>query len=97
MKVYIAVDENNIVRCMASELCNIHEDKKHLSIHHVESKGTVGDEYNSETDEWISHPDNYPKPSETHLNEVKINQKMRKMAIDKLKEDGDLPEDYEET
>lgn len=96
MKVYIAVDENNIVRCLVSDRCNIHKDKEHLSIYHVEFKGIVGDEYNAETDEWIPHPENYPKPSENQLNEAKIARKIRKLAIKSLKEeDEDWPEDYE--
>lgn len=96
MKTYIAVDENNIVRCLVSDRCCIHKDKEHFPIYYVEFKGTVGDEYNAETDEWTARPENYPKPKEKDLNEIKIGRKIRKLAIDSLKAEGELPEDYEE-
>lgn len=99
MKVYILIDENNIVRWMYSEEYNL--DKKHekyplLTKLKVDFSGTVGDEYNGETDEWTPRPENYPKPKEKDLNEIKIGRKMRKLAIDSLKAEGELPEDYEE-
>lgn len=96
MKIFILVDEKSIVRCMASEKSNLHKDKLHMKKYHVEDKGTVGDEYDVKTDEWIARPENYPQPTEKDLNEAKIGRKMRKLAIDSLKSEGELPEDYEE-
>lgn len=96
MKVYIAVDANNIVRCLASERCNIHKDKDHFPIYHVEKKGTVGDEYAAKTNEWIPRPENYAKPSQDQINNLKIAQEMRKISIKSLKNKGELPPDYEE-
>ena len=96
MNVYILVDENNIIRCMASDECNLHKDKLHMKKYHLEGKGTVGDEYNSETDKWTARPENYPKPSEKELINEKIMKRLRKLAIDSLKSEGELPVDYEE-
>ena len=96
MKVYITVDENKIVRCLATERNNIHKDKKHLSIYHVEGKGTVGDEYDTKTKKWTAKPENYPTKSEAELNEIKITQEIKEMAIKSLQDKGELPEDYEE-
>ena len=63
MKVFILVDKENIVRCMASEEVNLHRDKLWMKKYHVECRGLVGDEYIAATDTWIAHPGNYPPPS----------------------------------
>ena len=79
---------------MASEECNLHRDKLHMKKYYMEAKGTVGDEYNPKTKKWKVHPENYPKPSQAELNETKIQQEMRKIAIANLKASGELPPDY---
>lgn len=35
-----------------------------------------------------------PEPTEEQINETKIQAKMRELAIEDLKKDGELPEDY---
>lgn len=96
MKVFILVDKDSIVRCMASEECNLHKNKLHMSKYYVEpGNGTVGDKYFSATDIWEKHPENYPQPSETEINEAKINAKIRKLAIEALIAEGELPPDYQ--
>ena len=64
MKVFILVDEDKIVRCMATEEENLHPDKLWMDQYYVESGGVVGDEYDAVTDTWIPHPENYPAPDE---------------------------------
>ncbi len=99
MKRYILVDDNKIVRCIASKECNLHTNKLHMKKYHVEAGGTVGDAYDSKKKKWISHPENYPKPSETEINEQKIRKEIikitRKQAIENLKASNELPQDYE--
>ena len=99
MKSFILVDGGNIVRCMASEECNLHKDKLHMAKYHVETRGyTVGDAYFPETDTWERHPENYPQPTERERNEMAISVRIaeitRKQAIEELKEEGKLPPDY---
>ena len=98
MKVFIAVDENQVVRCMASERCNIHRDKQYMDIYYVDRKGTVGDEYDTATDTWTARPENYPQPSEAQIAEKKITTEMqaiqRAQAIQSLKDRGELPADF---
>ena len=100
MKTYILVDENKIVRCVASEECNLHTDKLYMNKHHVDLKGTVGDEYDQVSNTWISHPENYPQPTEDEINEKKIKSEMiliqRAEAIQSLKDKGELPIDHKE-
>lgn len=98
MKASILVDENNIVRCIATDECNLHEDKLHMDKYYVEMKGIPGDEYNSETDTWTPRPDNYPQPSEAEISEAKIQAEIatitRTMAIQNLKDRAELPAEY---
>lgn len=98
MKTYILVDENNIVRCVASEEVNLHQDKLHMDKYHVELVGTVGDEYDFNSDTWISRPENYPQPGEEELREQLIAERKNKIiedqAIAELIAEGILPEAY---
>lgn len=95
--MYLLLDKNNIVRCMASEECNLHKDKLAAGMRKVEAVygGVVGDKYFPDERRWETHPENYPKPSEKELNEAKITAKMREMAIQALKNAGELPPDYQ--
>ncbi|MBU0846857.1 hypothetical protein KKH23_06660 [Patescibacteria group bacterium] len=95
MKVYILVDDQKIVRCLASDECNLHKDKLSMKKYHVEREGTIGDEYDSKAKKWIARPENYPSPSGKEQNEMKINQEIRRTAIEALKSTGQLPPDYE--
>ena len=99
MKIYILLDKNNIVRCIASEECNLHENKLHMDKYYVESKGTVGDEYDPETNLWILRPENYPQPTEKQKQKMLVNERERKIiknqAIAELIAEGLLPPDYE--
>ena len=100
MNVYILVDENKIVRCMASEEANLHDDKLHMKKHFVERQGTVGDEYDELTDTWTLRPENYPQPSQERLDDRKIESEMRAIqrekAIQSLIDKGELPPGYED-
>lgn len=93
-KVYILIDSENIVRCLASEECNLHEDKLWMTKYRVDRKGIVGDEYTPETSAWTPRPENYPKPSPDEVIEKKIKKEMesllRDQAIKNLKKKGEL-------
>lgn len=92
MKVWILVDDQNIVRCMASEECNLHQSKidAGMTKHFVSDGGIVGDEYKDE--KWTAHPENYPQPSESEIREQKISAEMQKMAEDSLIAKGEIEE-----
>lgn len=94
MKVFILLDDRNIVRCAASEEENLHPDKLHMKKLYVDCGGTVGDEYNLETGTWIPHPENYPQPSPEEVREQKIQDEMqvilRKQAVRRLRGRGEL-------
>ena len=83
---------------MATEECNLHDDKLHMDKYHVEMQGLCGDEYDPDTDTWMPRPENYPQPSGDKLNEIKIETEMvatqRAEAIQSLITKGDLPPDY---
>jgi hypothetical protein len=101
MNVYILVDENNIVRCVASEECNLHKDKlATMTKYHAPFDGIVGDEYNHKTNEWTARPENYPQPSEEEVIEDKISAErnviLRAEAIQNLKDRGEIPPDYKD-
>ena len=92
MKAYILVDENNIVRCIASKECNLHKDKSHMSRHYVDIQGSVGDEYKN--GKWTAKPENYPKPTKEQLIRQKMSemqrQEFREKAIAALQEENIL-------
>ncbi len=98
MKAFILVDENKIVRCIASDESNLHDDKLDMDKYHVERLGTVGDEYDAETDIWTPRPGNYPQPTQKDLDEFKIQDEItsiqRAEAIQSLISKGELPPDY---
>jgi hypothetical protein len=98
MKIFILVDENNIIRCIASEEVNLHADKLDMDKYYVEMQGAVGDEYDSNTDTWTPRPENYPQPTQDQIDETKISDEMlalqRTEAIQSLIVKGDLPPDY---
>lgn len=99
--IFILVDGNKIVRCMATEESNLHSDKLHMSKYFVERKGTVGDEYDTSTDAWTPKPENYPQPSQDEIDEGKIQTEIieiqRAEAVQSLKGKGDLPPDFVDT
>jgi len=99
-KIYILIDGNKRVRCMSTSECNLHKGSfsgnvSDLQKCHVIDRGfTVGDLYNSDTDQWTSKPSNHAQPSEQSVNEEKIKQEIRKIAITNLKTQNELPADY---
>ena len=93
MMVYILVDDNHIVRCLATNECNLHKDKLTMNKFYVELQGRVGDEYRN--GKWTAKPENYPKPTEEELNEQKISDEIRAMAIERLKDREEIPSDFE--
>lgn len=88
MKVFILVDEKNIVRCVASDECNLHKDKLHMTKYQVELEGFIGDEYKD--GKWKAKPENYVQPTEKQLEEKLINERIREIAIRELKAEGKL-------
>ena len=86
--MYFLIDENKIVRCMASEKCNLHEDKLHMDLVEADFGGVAGDEYDPEKDTWKLMPENYPVDIEARK-EKKIQDELRKMAIERLELAGD--------
>jgi len=72
------------VKCMASELVNIHEDKRELDIHYVERKGTVGDYYDAAKDAWTPMPENYPKPNTTEIEQMILSLIRKKSDVEQL-------------
>ena len=94
--MYLLLDKNNIVRCMASEACNLHKDKLVAGMKKAEANygGICGDKYDPETGMWEAHPENYPQPSEEEMQEQKILAEIikitREQAIKNLRERGEL-------
>jgi len=95
--MYLLLDENNIVRCMASEVCNLHKNKIAQGMRQtscVKPQGTVGDKYYTSTGVWEAHPENYPQLSEEEIQEQKIQAEIvkitREQAIKNLRERGEL-------
>lgn len=95
--MYLLLDEDNIVRCIASAECNLHKDKIAAGMQQVEAEygGICGDKYFPKEDRWEKHPENYPQPTEKEINEAKIGAKLRQIAIDALVAEGELPPDYQ--
>ena len=99
--MYLLLDENNIVRCMASEECNLHKNKVAAGMRKVEANygGICGDKYDPNAKEWEAHPENYPQPTEAELQEKliqdEIAQLTREQAIQNLKDRGELFSEYE--
>jgi len=82
---------------MTSEVCNLHKDKIVAGMKQVtvdKANGTVGDLYDSETDTWEAHPENYPRPSEKEVQEQKIQEEVhrltREQAIRNLQDRNEL-------
>jgi len=101
--MYLLLDDDNIIRCMASEECNLHKDKIAAGMRKVtcaNPKGTIGDKYFQKEDRWEAHPENYPQPSEKEIQEEliqnEINKIVRAQAIANLKSEGKLPVDFKE-
>ena len=95
--MYLFLDENDIVRCITSEECNLHKDKIAAGMRKVTCAnplGTVGDKYDYGQDTWEAHPENYPQPSKEDIKELKIQLEMvrivREQAIKNLTERGKL-------
>jgi len=78
---------------MASEKCNLHPAKMHMLLISTDFDGIVGDEYDHEKKEWVPRPENYPAESDADRKEKKIQNEIRQMAIDRLKDSGD--EDFQ--
>ena len=72
MKIWILVDEQDIVRCMASDVRNLHASKIEAGMipELVERGGTVGDEYKDGV--WTPRPENYPPPKEMPPSELAL-------------------------
>lgn len=96
MKVFILVDDSKIVRCVASEECNLHKDKLDMDKYYTEWQGRCGDEYDPDTDTWTPRPENYPPPDQAEIDEQKIKKEMRTVAIQSLIDKGELPPDYKD-
>ncbi len=100
MKVFILIDEDNIVRCVASEESNLHADKSHMGKYYIERQGTVGDEYDPNTEVWTSRPENYSQPSKDEFDEGKIQDEIKLLqrteAIQSLKGKGELSQDFKD-
>lgn len=91
--MWLLLDAENIVRCMASEECNLHADKIAAGMAPVEVEvvgGTVGDHYDRTTGQWTAHPENYPKPSADELRQAKIMAEVRAMAAERLIARGEI-------
>ena len=93
--MFLLLDENNIIRCIASEECNLHKDKLYMKKIKTKKSGfIVGDEFNPETEEVVKKPENYPQPSESDINEKKVADEIRRIAVSNLILSGELPEGY---
>lgn len=90
MGVYLLLDENDIVRCLSSDECNLHSDKLHFKKVYAEYGGVVGDEYDPVLKKWSKRPENYPVKSEFETKEAMIKQKIREMAEAELVKEGKI-------
>ena len=85
MQVFILVDENNIIRDMATEWENLSPGRAATMTKYLTNRGgTVGDEYNPTEATWTPRPENYPQPTSEQIaaqeREALIQAKMREMA-----------------
>jgi hypothetical protein len=91
MKIFILVDGNNIIRCIASREENLHKDKLHMKKYHIKNQNfLIGDEYNPITGEIISHPENHLKPTKEEIRESKIQQEIWNIAEERLRARGEI-------
>lgn len=101
MRMFMLIDENNIVRDKASSRDNLSKKKIDLCTL-IEIKDDMviryGDEYDPETGTVTTRPENYPQQqlTEKQQTEAKIQTELRTMAIERLKEKGELSADYKE-
>lgn len=103
-KLFILVDKNNIIRCVASSQKLLHQDKIDAGMKMYElteekygdslSNIFPGDEYDEATGQIINRPENYPPLPEELLNKTKIQEELELMAVERLIQRGELPSDY---
>jgi hypothetical protein len=91
---FILVDDDNIVRCIATHESNLHKDKLHMKKYYTEVWCRPGDEYDSKTDTVTPRPENYPAPNTEELIEIRKSKIIRDQAIQELKDEGKIPIDY---
>lgn len=86
MRAYILVDDDDIVRCMATDECCLHKDKIAAGMKKlfVECKGTVGDGYDEVTGTWTPHPENYPTESKLDIEGSLVNLLREKTGLESL-------------
>jgi len=93
MTRYILIDDENICRCIASDLCNLHKDKVDAGMitSRINKPVNIGDEVIVKNKECtvIPRPENYPP-----LYEEAIQAEMRRAAIQTLITKKELPDDY---
>lgn len=95
-KVWILVDNDNIIRCMATHEPNLHDDKRYMKKFFVLDKGfIIGDEFIRETSEVKSRPENHPVLL-SDIYEEEIKKKIRINAIKELKKENKLPQSFPE-
>jgi len=89
-KVFIYVDENKIVKCIATDESNIWKDAAWGLVKklRVGFGGTIGDEYDEASGEWTPHPENYPKKSRAEVDANKYIERTR-LELAKVKADAD--------
>ena len=80
--MWILSDDQNILRCVASEEVNLHQSKIDAGMKAIEvdAYGQIGDRYDSVAKEWTSLPENHTKPGAAQVQEAKT-QSFRELAI----------------
>jgi hypothetical protein len=81
--MWLLYDDDNIVRCMATEECNLHQSKIDAGMTKLEApgySGVVGDEIDPVTKAVTPRPENYRKPSAAEQEAAK-KAKYREIAI----------------
>jgi len=85
--MYILVDDDNIIRCVASKECNLHKDKFDMKKHTTKQHCIAGDQFLDGV--VTSMPENYPgyDPDEV-LIQAEMEKILRDQAIKNLSDKG---------
>jgi hypothetical protein len=102
LDLYATLDNNNVITCIASLECNLHQRRIDLGDKVVLISSTMpgydemvcGDRYDPDTKQLTVIPANHTKPTIEELAEIQIQAEMRRLAISNLKTKGTLPSDF---
>lgn len=95
MRRYFQYDAEGTVRGIATNPINLHRNND-WHLFYTDEDVCTGDHYDPETRRITRRPERYPGPLERDTAEQKIQAEIRAIAIGRLKQRGELPQDYDE-